>query len=598
VSDPGRSQAEDGLPAGMSVDDAEGIVQGRADKVAALVGKLKANRILRQQPEYINFFAQLPDEAWLDLRQALVDAGVPIRDIDRKIKSKREEILKAAARDPGRETCFRLAVALKAQGASFEVVREALINHTDQKARDWARASNTADLRRLYDNASPKRLLQVSEFVAYSPKGQAIFISTGDLWVMSSVDDRVPPQALVDSMGNPVFDADGVPKTQSASSWLVTHAPVEQMTWAPGEPQIIKDRLMVVDGWITKKAAAAFNLYQPPPALPSWADPAKAERWLNHGRELYPDDFDHICKFFAHRRQRPQEKINHALLLGGDPGIGKDTLVAPLRSAVGPGNFRAISPVVMMGRFNGFNRCVVLQINEVRDLGDVNRFVFYEHMKVYCAAPPETLLTDEKHRGEYYVLNVCGVIMLTNYKVGGIYLPADDRRTYVAWSLKKAVDYPVGHWSAFWQWLEAEGFAHVGAYLQGLDLSNFDPKAPPPKTGAFWEIVNSNRSTDEAELSDIFEQLGNPAAVVVDTVVAKARELNLHSLAMWMEDRKNRGVIPIRFEKCGYTAVRNDAAASDGLFKIGMHRKVVYARSNLSQQQRLDSAALLTGRRP
>ena len=52
----------------------------------------------------------------------------------------------------------------------------------------------------------------------------------------------------------------------------------------------------------------------------------------------------------------------------------------------------------MMGRFNGFNRSVVLQINEVRDLGDVNRFVFYEHMKTYCAAPPDTLLTDEKNR--------------------------------------------------------------------------------------------------------------------------------------------------------------------------------------------------------
>jgi hypothetical protein len=146
--------------------------------------------------------------------------------------------------------------------------------------------------------------------------------------------------------------------------------------------------------------------------------------------------------------------------------------------------------------------------------------------------------------------------------------------------------------------LEVEGFAHVGAYLQKLDISNFDPKAPPPKTNAFWEIVNSNRSTDEAELSDIFEQLGNPAAVVVDTVVAKARELNLHSLAMWMEDRKNRSVIPIRFEKCGYTAVQNEASASDGLFKIGMHRKVVYARSNLSQRQRLDAANTLARGRP
>ena len=96
-------------------------------------------------------------------------------------------------------------MALKAKGASFEVVREALINHTDQwKARDWARASNSADLRRLYDNASPERLLRVSDFVAFSPKGQAIFTSTGDLWVMASVDDRVPPPgALVDLHGQP-----------------------------------------------------------------------------------------------------------------------------------------------------------------------------------------------------------------------------------------------------------------------------------------------------------------------------------------------------------------------------------------------------------
>jgi hypothetical protein len=29
-----------------------------------------------------------------------------------------------------------------------------------------------------------------------------------------------------------------------------------------------------------------------------------------------------------------------------------------------------------------------------------------------------------------------------------------------------------------------------------LDLSGFDPKAPPPKTAAFWDIVNSNRTPE------------------------------------------------------------------------------------------------------
>jgi hypothetical protein len=546
MNDSSPSQAADGLPSGMSLEDAEGIVQGRADKIAALVGRLKANRLLRAQPDFIDFFAQLPDEAWLDLRQALIDAKVPIRDIDKKLKAKREEILRAVARDPGREACFSLAVALKGKGASFEAVREALFSHPDQKARDWACASNAADLHYLYDNASPERLLKVSEFVAYSPKNMAIFASTGDLWPMVSVDARVPPQQMIDSRGNPILDPDGTPRMQPPSLWLVTHAPVEQMTWAPGEPQIIKDKLMVVDGWITKKGAAAFNLYQPPPSLPPWADPARAGRWIDHGARLYPDDFDHICRYFAHRKQHPQVKINHALLLGGEPGIGKDTLVAPLRFAVGPGNFRSVSPVVMMGRFNSFNRAVVLQINEVRDLGEVNRFTFYEHLKTYCAAPPDALLTDEKNRPEYYVLNTCGVIMLTNYKVGGVYLPADDRRTYVAWSLKKATDYPAGHWVEFWKWLDDGGAVHVAAYLQTLDISNFDPKAPPLRTPAFWEIVNSNRSTDEAELSDIFDALGKPAAVTIDSVIEKASDLHMSSLAEWMKDRKNRGIIPIR----------------------------------------------------
>ena len=369
MSGAGQAQSNAGLPPGVSFDDAERIAQGDQNTITALTARFGANHILPLQSEFIDFFAELPDIAWLALRQAMVAARIPIRDIDKKLAARRAQLTRAAARDLGREACFSLAMALKAKGASFEAVREALINHTDQKARDWARASNAVDLRRLYDNASPERLLRVSDFVAFSPKGQAIFAPTGDLWVMASVDDRVPPQALVDPMGNPIFDVNGVPKLQSASSWLVTHAAVEQMTWAPGEPQIIKDQLMVVDGWITKKGAAAFNLYQPPPPLPPWADPAKAERWLDHGWGLYPDDFDHICKFFAHRRQRPQEKINHAILLGGEPGIGKDTLVAPLRFAVGPGNFRAISPVVMMGRFNGFNRSVVLQINEVRGPG-------------------------------------------------------------------------------------------------------------------------------------------------------------------------------------------------------------------------------------
>ena len=38
------------------------------------------------------------------------------------------------------------------------------------------------------------------------------------------------------------------------------------------------------------------------------------------------------------------------------------------------------------------------------------------------------------------------------------------------------------------------GDRHVAAYLAELDLSDFDAKAPPPKTAAFWDIVEADNA--------------------------------------------------------------------------------------------------------
>jgi hypothetical protein len=42
----------------------------------------------------------------------------------------------------------------------------------------------------------------------------------------------------------------------------------------------------------------------------------------------------------------------------------------------------------MLGRFNSFAKSVILRINEARDLGEYDRYRFYDHMKAYTAAPP------------------------------------------------------------------------------------------------------------------------------------------------------------------------------------------------------------------
>jgi hypothetical protein len=79
--------------------------------------------------------------------------------------------------------------------------------------------------------------------------------------------------------------------------------------------------------------------------------------------------------------QRPQEKINHALVLGGSQGIGKDTLLEPVKRAVGPWNFQEVSPQQLLGRFNGYLKSIILRVSEARDLGEVNRYQFYDHLK-------------------------------------------------------------------------------------------------------------------------------------------------------------------------------------------------------------------------
>jgi hypothetical protein len=112
----------------------------------------------------------------------------------------------------------------------------------------------------------------------------------------------------------------------------------------------------------------------------------------------------------------------------------------------------------------------------------------------------------------------------------------------------------------------------VAHYLATLDLSRFDSKAPPPKTQAFWEIVDSSRAPEDAELADALDALGKPAAVTLSAILVRAAP----DFSEWLRDRKNRRKIPHRFDECGYVPVRNPDA-TDGLWKIGNKRQVVYA---------------------
>ena len=111
------------------------------------------------------------------------------------------------------------------------------------------------------------------------------------------------------------------------------------------------------------------------------------------------------------------------------------------------------------------------------------------------------------------------------------------------------------YWRRLWGWYDAGGLRHVAAYLSELDLSGFDPAAPPPKTPAFWDIADAGRAPEDAEIADVLDALKRPDAVTL----ARIREKADVSLTEWLSDRRNRRAIPHRLEACGYTPVRNPA---------------------------------------
>lgn len=421
------------------------------------------------------------------------------------------------------------------------------------------------------------RSLLPEDFVAYLPDHTYFFIPTRDLWKAESIAVHVT---------SPV---DGL----KVCEWLDQTRHVEQLSWCPGLELFVRDRIVADGGWMPREGLTVLNLYRPPLAHEG-GDPAQATRWLEHLSRIYPSDAPHIVQWLAHRVQRPFEKVNHGIVLGGNQRIGKDTILYPVRAAIGEWNCCDVTPSALMGTFNGHVKSVLLRVNETHDLGDLNRYTFYERCKWLLAAPPEVFRVNEKNLREHPVPNVVGVIFTTNYKSNGMFLPPDDARHYVAWSDALREDFDEGYWKEIYQWYETGGLLHVVAYLRQPHLiEGFDPKRPPPRTEAWHEMVNSARSAEETEIADLLDTLSRPDAVtlqdMIENTIGEDSTPALQEFGLWLNERKNRRAIPHKLEACGYVSVRNEGA-DDGLWKVDGRRQVVYARRELPLVERLRAA--------
>ncbi len=444
------------------------------------------------------------------------------------------------------------------------------------------------------------------------PTHSYVYLPLRDFWPATSVNARVPP------VGTGRYDENGEEITIKASTWLDQNRPCEQMSWLPGRPPVVRHFIVNEGELIASPGYTLFNLYKAPIIVPG--DPSLATPWLDHVHRIYPNDAEHICAWCAQRVQAPHVKLNHALVLGGSFGIGKDTLLEPVIRAVGSWNCHEVSPTALLGHFTPFHQSVILRISEAHDLGETDIFAFYEHSKSIIAAPPNALRVNAKFKPEYHIPNLVGVVITTNLKVNGMFLPPDDRRHYVAWSDHPGARDPGGlpskYFEELWEWIENGGAGHVAAYLRAYDLSRFNPKASPPQTEAFFEICGANRSTESGELADALEELvrlGRERGEDELLVFTKAMLMRVAQGALWnwLNSKGSRRQLPAQLEKLGFRPVGNPFA-EDRLWKIDQwkmtgyganmaptgksRRAVIYASRKISLQQRLDAAAKLQRR--
>jgi hypothetical protein len=227
--------------------------------------------------------------------------------------------------------------------------------------------------------------------------------------------------------------------------------------------------------------------------------------WLEHVERMVPEAFEreHLLNALAHKVQFPNHKINHAILMGGNHGSGKDTLFAPFFWAIG-GEAKANCSLVKNEDLNsqwGYAlECEVMEIAELRQAEAKDRRALENTLKPIIAAPPELLMVNRKGLHPYMALNRVFVIAFSNERVA-ISLPSEDRRWFVIWCAAPKLSEAQA--VSLWNWYQHRGgFAAVAHYLHTRDVSDWNPSAPPPTTEAKLIMVEHGMSTAESFLVD------------------------------------------------------------------------------------------------
>lgn len=269
---------------------------------------------------------------------------------------------------------------------------------------------------------------------------------------------------------------------------------VDKLTYAPGQPQFCREK-----SYDSEAVLDCLNVYGGPGYEPEagYVDP-----FLELISDVFDQDKDainHVLSFFAHMLQRPGDRINHALVIQGEQGIGKDSIILAMERVVGSHNYAQVTLQHVESQFNEWlfgKQLIVFQ--EMLATGRRN---IYNKLKTYITDPVHTVNT--KHVSLQRIPNRAVYIFLTNYK-HALSIDNSDRRMWVWYSNMQRKS--PAYYRRYYDWLaDPRSIQALAHYLLSYDISDFKPAAPPPMTEAKRQLVEASASEVEQYLRNAVE---------------------------------------------------------------------------------------------
>ena len=357
---------------------------------------------------------------------------------------------------------------------------------------------------------------------------------------------------------------------------------VFDITYAPGDPRFIDTEVPDVP---------VLNYWRPSTIQAQTVSEEQIIPWLEHvlfvlGSVIERDRFIKWCAFVV---QHPRLKPNWHFLIMSIQGLGKDTMVLPLKLAVGDGNWIEELIYGVASPFNDLIENKLLIVGETAQpkTGHMSAHDVGTRLKPLLAQPPERFTVNKKYKSLYVIPNRIALILFSN-ELNPLLLDRDQRRVHVV-NRRAAKPEPPLYYENLIAWLGGGGSELAAAYLLSYPLTEAEVKefagGVAPQTADKIELEYQNTNPQLAALEDVLRDTREGVDGTPRSLVATAEELggwiklrglqqpSPQNVRTWLLDmeRRNEGVRRLKLDPkaphlCG---VVSDGRHSGRLWLLG-----------------------------